>query len=95
MERVHLREVDFDIREIILTTFFPQTLGIFHMSKLDVSPEDALTYFAPLKAFLADSLNTTLTATVSPSYGEFHEKFLHKSSEGLVSPLCPFRMSLG
>ncbi|KIY70304.1 FAD-binding domain-containing protein [Cylindrobasidium torrendii FP15055 ss-10] len=62
------------------------TLGIFHMSKLDVSPEDALTYFAPLKTFLADSLNITLTATISSSYGEFHEKFLHKSSEGL--PKC-------
>ncbi|KAF9030371.1 FAD-binding domain-containing protein [Hymenopellis radicata] len=62
------------------------TMGLFHLSKTNMNADEALAYMAPLKVFLASELNTTLSVTVSSSYGEFHEKFLHKSSEGL--PKC-------
>ncbi|KAF8901421.1 hypothetical protein CPB85DRAFT_1472916 [Mucidula mucida] len=54
--------------------------------KINMDADEALAYMTPLKTFLASELNTTLSVTVSSSYGEFHEKFLHKSSEGL--PKC-------
>ncbi|SJL16582.1 uncharacterized protein ARMOST_20108 [Armillaria ostoyae] len=62
------------------------TPGLFHLSKLETTEEDALAYLAPLKTFLEKELDIELQVSTSHSYGELHEKYLHLSSVGL--PKC-------
>ncbi|KAK0452197.1 FAD-binding domain-containing protein [Desarmillaria tabescens] len=50
------------------------TAGIFHMTKLETTEDDALAYMAPLKTFLAEELHIEMRVSTSHSYGDFHEK---------------------
>ncbi|KAK0204351.1 FAD-binding domain-containing protein [Desarmillaria ectypa] len=72
--------------ERFLEFVIPYSAGVDTYIKLDTTEDDALAYMSPLKTFLAEELDIEMQVSISHSYGDFHEKYLHLSSIGL--PKC-------